>query len=196
MRHARVLSIDVISEIRRQFRLDEAGHHGFPHWARVYRHGLYVGRAVGADLRVIELFAFLHDSQRRNENKDPDHGLRAAEYAQWLHRQGRFELEKSALELLVTACEGHSNGYLQADPTVMACWDADRLDLGRVGTYPDPRRLCTEAARDATYIERAWRRGQVHARRLEGQTQANRFRDDVRSPWFTDEDGIVHLDEF
>jgi uncharacterized protein len=28
--------------------------------------------------------------------------------------------------------------------TVQTCWDADRLDLGRVGIKPDPKRLFTE----------------------------------------------------
>jgi uncharacterized protein len=31
--------------------------------------------------------------------------------------------------------------------TIQTCWDADRLDLGRVGITPHPSRLCTEAAR-------------------------------------------------
>jgi uncharacterized protein len=31
--------------------------------------------------------------------------------------------------------------------TLQACWDADRLDVGRVGIAPKPHRLCTEAAR-------------------------------------------------
>jgi hypothetical protein len=30
----------------------------------------------------------------------------------------------------------------------LACWDADRLDLGRVGITPDPRRLGTKAGRN------------------------------------------------
>ena len=29
----------------------------------------------------------------------------------------------------------------------MTFYDADRLDLGRVGIIPDPRRLCTDAAK-------------------------------------------------
>ncbi len=165
MKQARAVSPDLLAEIRRQFRLDWTGHHGFPHWARVYRHGLYVGREVGADLRVVELFAFLHDSQRENEYTDPEHGCRAADYASWLHAKGRFELDPPALALLVTACQGHSDGH-QQDRTVMACWDADRLDLGRVGIRPDPRRLCTEPARNPGYIELAWRRGLAHGDRI------------------------------
>jgi uncharacterized protein len=38
---------------------------------------------------------------------------------------------------------------------VQTCWDADRLDLGRVGIIPRPDRLCTEEARDPVLFERA-----------------------------------------
>ena len=31
--------------------------------------------------------------------------------------------------------------------TIQTCWDADRLDLGRVGMMPDPRFLSTEIAK-------------------------------------------------
>lgn len=187
MKSSRVVDANLLAAIRGQFRLDWTGHHGFPHWARVYRHGLHVGRAIGADLRVVELFAFLHDSQRQNEYTDPEHGNRAAEYARWLHGKGWFELDHAALSLLVAACEGHSDGHLQAEPTVMACWDADRLDLGRVGIRPDPRRLCTAPAREVNYLERAWRRGLGHADSL---------RSSHRQAWFSDEEGVVRLGEF
>ena len=39
------------------------------------------------------------------------------------------------------------------DLTIATCWDADRLDLLRVGVMPDPRYLVTEAARNAEVIE-------------------------------------------
>lgn len=35
----------------------------------------------GADLLVVELFAFLHDSHRQNDFRDPQHGGPAADYA-------------------------------------------------------------------------------------------------------------------
>lgn len=187
-RSQRLLTPELLRDIRSQFRLDWSGHHGFPHWARVYRHGLHVGRSVGADLRVVELFAFLHDSQRENEYEDPQHGHRAAEYACWLHRKRRFELDAVALDQLVAACKGHSDGHIVAAATVMACWDADRLDLGRVNVCPDPLRLCTEAARDPSYLEHAWRRGQSHYRRLLAGERSR--------PWRADEDGVVHLEDF
>jgi uncharacterized protein len=43
--------------------------------------------------------------------------------------------------------------------TVLTCWDADRLDLGRVGIRPAPRLLCTSAARDPATIAWAFERG-------------------------------------
>jgi uncharacterized protein len=51
-------------------------------------------------------------------------------------------------ELLYEACRLHTDGHIQGDLTLQVCWDADRLDLGRVGVAPKPHRLCTEAARE------------------------------------------------
>jgi uncharacterized protein len=51
-----------------------------------------------------------------------------------------------------------SDGQMEGDVTVRTCWDADRLDLGRVGIRPDPHYLCTEAARDAEVLAWAYRR--------------------------------------
>lgn len=178
----------LLRQIRGQFKLDWHGHHGAPHWARVRHHGLYVGRQVGADLRVVELFAFLHDSRRENEYEDPAHGRRASDYAGWLRGEGFFELDDPAFDLLTAACDGHSEGHRQAPVTVQACWDADRLDLGRVGIRPDSRRLCTPVAQTAAYIERAWQWGLQHADRLS--------RSRGRRGWYSDEDGMTQLGEF
>ena len=41
-----------------------------------------------------------------------------------------------------------ANDLTTDDLTVMACWDADRLDLGRVGIRVDPKRLFTTTAQD------------------------------------------------
>lgn len=49
-------------------------------------------------------------------------------------------------------------GQTLGDATVLTCWDADRLDLGRVGIRPHPHRLCTEAARDPVLLEWAYQR--------------------------------------
>ncbi len=122
------------------------GLHGVAHWARVLENGLRVGRETGADLEVVALFAVLHDSQRINEGTDPDHGPRAAEFAKSL-RGGLIELSDHAFQLLYRACEGHTYELDHSDVTIQTCWDADRLDLGRVGIMPHPSRLCTDYAK-------------------------------------------------
>lgn len=152
---------------------------------RVRFNGLRLARAVGADPQVVELFAFLHDSQRRNEYDDPDHGPRAARFAEKLRSDGWFTLGDAAFDLLCTALDGHTRGSTHADVTVQVCWDADRLDLGRVGIYPDPRYLGTALARDPAFIARAWRRGQQHAERI--------ARAAPRRGWYTDENGMTRL---
>lgn len=141
--------------VRARFRLDWRGIHGAPHWARVRRHGLELAARTGASGRVVELFAFLHDVERRHDGLDTAHGARAAALVGELREIVPLSAEEAGL--LAYACRHHSDGLLDADVTVQACWDADRLDLGRVGIRPDPDRLCTAAARDRARIERAWR---------------------------------------
>ena len=47
-------------------------------------------------------------------------------------------LSDEDVERLRFACEHHTHQDHHDDPTVGACWDADRLELGRVGIDPDP----------------------------------------------------------
>ena len=44
--------------------------------------------------------------------------------------------------ILHYACVHHTDGLTEGDVSVQACWDADRLDWGRVGIRPAPLRLC------------------------------------------------------
>lgn len=92
-----------------------------------------------------------------NDDSDYEHGKRAAMFAQAL-AGSVFELPPFDLEDLLTACRGHSDGLRTGNVTVLTCWDADRLDLGRVGIKPSPERLCTAAARDPVMLEWAYKR--------------------------------------
>lgn len=143
-----------------QFRLDlRDGIHGLPHWARVCGHGRRLAAALDLDPTVPIWFAFLHDSQRMNDGRDPGHGQRAADFAVRLRHDGYLpELHPSDFERLCEALRTHSDGHTAGDRLVQVCWDADRLDLGRVGTRPLPQRLCTPQARSPEVIELAWRR--------------------------------------
>ena len=158
--YVRMIEPQLIQIIRKQFVLEWTGIHGAPHWARVRENGLRLAGSTGADPRVIELFAFLHDSRRMNDGYDPMHGQRAADFARMLALE-EIEIDSVALELLVESCQRHSAGQMEGDITVLTCWDADRLDLGRVGIKPDPNLLCTEAARMPETLEWAYRRSVV-----------------------------------
>lgn len=130
------------------------GIHGLPHWIRVERNGLNLAAAERGDPDVVSLFALFHDSRRINDDADPDHGRRGARLAERLRTDGLFDLTDEQLQLLVYACESHTDVTYSEHPTVACCWDADRLDLTRIGVAPDPDMLNTETARrDALDLE-------------------------------------------
>ena len=143
----------VIHAVLDEYVLPWHGDHGVAHWARVLENGLRLAEETGADLEVVQLFALLNDSKRINEMSDPAHGRRAARYAQAL-RGVLFELPENRFQLLHRACAGHTHERTHPNVTVQTCWDSDRLDLGRVGITPDPRFLCTDAARNPATL--AW----------------------------------------
>lgn len=154
---ASAITLELMTLIRQEFCLSWKGTHGARHWARVRANGLALAAKTKASPRVAELFAFLHDARRLDEYTDTDHGLRSESLVREL---GTAKLALSTEELahLAYACRHHSDGYLYADISVQVCWDADRLDLGRVHIRPDPARLCTSAARDRKMIEWAYAR--------------------------------------
>ena len=121
------------------------------------RNGLLLSEKTGANPLVVELFAFLHDSCRENDGHDPQHGKRAASFAESLYGS-EIQIPLEDMGLLLEACATHTYGEVSENETIQTCWDADRLDLGRVGIKPDPDRLCTDAARDPLMIEWAYQR--------------------------------------
>ncbi len=134
-------------EVTSQFRGDPASIHGPRHWKRVEENGLRIASRNGANVSVVRLFAVLHDSCRHDDRFESSHGQRAAEYAADL-RGALFHIDDTGFAKLCYACKWHTHGQLSEDATIGACWDADRLDLVRIGIRPDPRFLSTQAARE------------------------------------------------
>ncbi len=116
--------------------------HGVDHWKRVAlaAHQLAV---PDADMLVVLLFAMIHDSQRHNDDHDPLHGPRAAAFA----IQFADLVDAAQLHVLSEACADHASGRVSTHPTIAVCFDADRLNLWRVGIAPRPALMSTEAGR-------------------------------------------------
>jgi uncharacterized protein len=151
----------VLHTVLEDYTLPWNGFHGVAHWARVLENGLRLAEESGAVIEVVQLFAVLHDCRRFNEDFDPDHGPRAAELARTL-LGGVFDLPDQHFRLLYRACAGHTRERAHPDVTIQTCWDADRLDLGRVGMTPDPRYLSTEIAKRPETIHWADGRATMH----------------------------------
>ena len=142
------------------YQMDHNGFHGFAHWMRVLHNGRLLAETENVNLTIVELFCLLHDTQRQNEDRDPEHGPRAADYARAI-RGTLFDLTDDKMELLDEALRYHSDGYVEADITVQVCWDADRLDLGGVGIRPSYHKLCTATAKSPFVMEAAYQRSQA-----------------------------------
>ena len=121
--------------------------HGPEHWARVERNGLYIAEKTGADKTIVQLFAVFHDCRRINDHIDDGHGLRGAEYAAKI-KDELIDISADDFDKLYYACEWHTDQNDTDDITVAACWDADRLDIGRVGYIVDARYMNSQPAKE------------------------------------------------
>lgn len=120
--------------------------HGMAHLQRVEQNGLRLATSYpDAHLNVIRAFAYLHDSCRQSDNYDPEHGPRAARLVPQIRHTLLSALGDEEIDELIMACEGHTKLHRTGIITVDICFDADRLDLGRVGITPDPSRMATTA---------------------------------------------------
>jgi uncharacterized protein len=141
----------IIHAILEDYALPFGGTHGVGHWARVLENGLRLAKETKANIEIVQLFAIFHDARRINENVDDGHGKRGANLAKAL--RGNFTLSDQDFGLLYVACADHTEGKTDGDITIQTCWDADRLDLGRVKMMPEPKKLCTSAAKDLTILK-------------------------------------------
>lgn len=136
---------EIVKEIRQyvhsRWNLGET--HGISHWDRVYNNGLKLITPEVNPL-VVSLFAYLHDSCRLNDGEDINHGKRAAKGIDTLRNTYLKSVSDEDISLLKEACRLHTIAHKTGNPTIDACFDADRLDLWRVGIIPDPNRLATD----------------------------------------------------
>lgn len=123
--------------------------HGVGHWLGVGAAGARLLEAgCPADPAVLFAFAVLHDSQRDSEGPDTAHGQRAAALARQLAGK-HLRFTEVQLDLLCDAMVRHHDRQASDDPTIGACWDADRL----ARFLPDPSRLRRELLSTAQALE-------------------------------------------
>ena len=138
--------VEVIREfVQSRWTLGEV--HGISHWDRVYQYGQ---KLLSQDVNplIVALFAYLHDSCRMNDGEDIDHGKRAAHLIDTIRDSHLKTVSDEEIELLKEACRLHTTVIKTSNPTIDACFDADRLDLWRVGIIPDPGRMATEKGKE------------------------------------------------
>ena len=121
--------------------------HGIDHWDRVYQNGQQLLTPEVKPL-VVGLFAYLHDACRESDGYDLQHGPRAAVLVDKLRGALLKDVSDEDIFLLKEACRLHTSTHKTGNPTIDACFDADRLDLGRVGIIPDPAQLATEKGKE------------------------------------------------
>lgn len=117
--------------------------HGIEHWKRVERNGLLLS-TDDVNVQVVRLFAYLHDHKRIDDGWDLDHGQRAAENLDNIRHTLLSEITDEEFDMLKRACMEHTITVRTGIPTIDACFDADRMDLPRVGYMPDPARMASE----------------------------------------------------
>ena len=117
--------------------------HGLEHWDRVAMFGRMLYQE-GADMDVVLAFAYLHDSERRNNARDIKHGARASKLIDSIRHTKLRDLSDEQIYKLKRACELHTIAHKTGDITIDICFDADRMDLLRVGNMPDPKRMATK----------------------------------------------------
>lgn len=118
--------------------------HGREHSLRVIQNGMILSIFTGVNLKVVQTFGNYHDCRRHNDGNDPEHGKRAADLLRAIRRNAPTGLNDTEFEELCFACENHTSLHRSGNITIDTCFDADRLDLKRLGIKPDPEKMATE----------------------------------------------------
>ena len=134
-----MIAPEVLETLKQESAFIASPIHGLKHWQTVERNGHYLANFNGADKAVLSYFAHFHDCKRENEGCDKGHGPRGAVFA--MKHRDIIPLNDVQFKQLTDACKGHTYGTRPECITINTCWDADRLDLGRVGIDPDSNYL-------------------------------------------------------
>lgn len=144
--HIKFDIIELIKNVAQDWIIGET--HGLNHWLRVHENIIklcQLNRGVNIDVALA--FAYLHDSCRRYDGRDIKHGERAIEKVLSLRNTILNKFSDEEIEMLCDACKLHTTTLRTGSVTIDTCFDADRLDIGRVGLCPDPLKMATDGGR-------------------------------------------------
>jgi uncharacterized protein len=131
------LTLDDIVEYAKTSFAAARGSHDWDHTERVYRLSMHIGRAEGADLEVLAVAAFLHDTGRSHEDESRGticHAEKGAEIAKTL--LVNYPLSDEKKQNIVHCIGSHRFRGNNAPETLEArtLFDADKLDsIGAIG---------------------------------------------------------------
>ena len=146
------------------FRKCDSKVHGPAHWARVFRFGDLLAEKMQLPLeqrQCVQVFAWTHDLARWDDNGGNEHAIAGAGYLDEVVPVLFARLSNEQREVIRTAIRHHADslavdeayhsgwfehlcwGKSELLNTIGCCWDADRLDLLRLGIEPDGARMST-----------------------------------------------------
>ena len=131
--------------------------HGPAHWSRVRYFGAQLAAREGLPEEAracVEIFAWVHDLAREHDGGGNQHAIDGALYLDEVLPAVFPGLSAAQRETVRAAVRYHSDGMVAREAyqlgllagiegasdllirTIGCCWDADRLDLPRVGIWP------------------------------------------------------------
>ena len=130
-----------------------------PARARVLENGLRLAAETGANVEVVRPVRRAPRFQRAGTRTTTPATARAPPRSPRPSAAGSSTFPTPSSACSTRPAQGHTHERTHPDITVQTCFDSDRLDLGRVGITPDPRYLCTDAAKRPDTIRWAHGRG-------------------------------------
>lgn len=121
---------DVAGRLSEVLPLPDSQIHGYEHARRVGLFAEMLARTYGADPLFAVVAAYCHDCGRLNDGEDPEHGKRS--WQRCADSVSRL-FTGAPLDQLRVAIEEHPLGMTSDVPLIAALWDADRVDLMRLG---------------------------------------------------------------
>ena len=113
---------------------------------RVAAAGIRLLRDSGEGIPTLVLtFALFHDSMRLHDGGDSQHGVRAAAFLRSVPQE-LIRIPADGMDVVTSALEQHSGAKTSSEPSTAICWDADRVNLWRLGIEPHPQYLSTRSA--------------------------------------------------